>query len=140
MAEMALWAVAGGFALASYSMAKRLGLLDAVPRDPQARVAHYSSAALSVVKDQLIGSELEDWELERVSYVKAGQRSCLWVEEGALHCRHGDRTETFPVGDKGHLAFSLEGEDMSVKIYAAESSGAERTSHASVRVRLRKSA
>jgi hypothetical protein len=139
MAEVSLWAAAGGVALFSFGMAKKLGLLDPVPRDPVARVAHYSSNVLSVVKDQLIGAELESWEAHRVAYSREGKRGSIWVENGVVHCRLGDGLEVFPIGDQGSLTFAWEGGQMSIEIHTAESDGAERTSTVSVRM-LQKSA
>jgi hypothetical protein len=120
-------------------MAKRLGLLDPVPRDPTARVAHFSSNVLCVVKDQLIGAELESWETRRVDYFRGGKRGAIWVDGGVVWCRLGDGQESFPLGDRGSLTFAWEGNEMSVTIHTAESGGAERTSNVSVRM-LQKSA
>lgn len=139
MAEVYLWAAAGGFALLGYGMAKRLGLLDDVPRDPKARVASYASGVLLVLKDQLIGSQVLAWDSGRVEYLHKGANCALWVESGALHCQQGPLKESFPVGDSGRLTFELVGEEMSVEILAAEAGGAEHTARVSVRV-LAKSA
>lgn len=134
MAEMYLWAAAGGFALIGYGMAKRLGLLDEVPRDPKARVASYASGVLLVIKDQLIGSQVLEWEKGRVEYLHKGASCALWVENGSLHCRQGPVEELFPLGDRGELTFQLIDEEMSVQIFAAETDGAEHTAHVSVRM------
>ncbi len=135
MAEIYLWAAASGFALVSYTLSKRLGLLDPVPRDPKARVAAYSSAALSVIKDQLIGSDLQEWESAKVRYLKNGQPAQLWVENGALFCRGNHGQESFPIGDLGTLDFHYDQEQMHIKILAAETGGAEHSSQVSLRMR-----
>ena len=140
MAEMFLWAAAGGFALFGYTTARRLGLLDHVPRDPKARVAAYSSGILMVLKDQLIGSQVTHWEDQRVEYIKRGAASALWVEDGAVHCLYGKEQESFPIGDRGHLAIAMQGDEMLVKIFAAESGGAEHDTQVSIRVLLPRSA
>ena len=137
MAEMYLWAAAGGFCLFTFGMAKRLGLLDEVPRDPKARVASYASAVLMVLKDQLIGSQVESWEPDRVEYLKKGATGALWVENGAVHCRHGKDQESFPIGDQGRLLFALNGDEMSVEIHSAETGGAQHTAQVSIRVLLK---
>lgn len=134
MAEVYIWAAAGGFCLFGYSMAKRLGLLDEVPRDPKARVAAYSSAVLMVVKDQLVGSQLKAWQVDRVEYIHKGAPGAIWVEDGALQCRQGKHQEAFPLGDLGRLAFSLKDNEMSVEILAAETDGAEHSSQVSIRM------
>lgn len=137
MAEVYLWAAAGGFALLSYGMAKRLGLLDEVPRDPKARVASYASGVLLVIKDQLIGSQVVSWDSGRVDYLHKGATCALWVENGALHCKQGPVQESFPVGDRGGLTFQLVGEEMSIEILTAETGGAEHTAQISVRMLTR---
>jgi hypothetical protein len=134
MAEVYIWAAAGGFCLFGYGMARRLGLLDEVPRDPKARVASYASAVLMVVKDQLIASQIQTWSPDRVEYVKKGANGALWVENGALQCRYGKEQESFPVGDRGRLSFSLDGDEMSIEIFTAETGGAEHTARVSVRM------
>lgn len=115
-------------------MAKRLGLLDEVPRDPKARVASYASAVLVVVKDQLVGSRIASWQNDRVEYIHRGARGEMWVEDGALQCRHGKEQGSFPIGDLGRLTFSLQGEEMSIEIVAAETGGAEHSSQLSIRM------
>jgi hypothetical protein len=134
MAELYIWAAAGTFALVGYGTARKLGLFDEVPRDPKARVAGYASVALSVVKEQLIGSSLESWSEQRVEYVQRGARSCLWVEDGALCFRSGPSQESFPLGDLGRLSFALSGDEMSIEIVTAETGGAEHSSQLTVRV------
>jgi hypothetical protein len=134
MAELYLWATAGTFALVGIGMARHLGLLDEVPRDPKARVAGYSSAVLMVLKDQLIGSQLESWNEHRVEYIRKGAASSLWVEDGALICRQGQEQLLYPVGDLGKLAFSFSGDEMSIQIRTAESGGAEHSTQVTVRM------
>lgn len=134
MAEVYMWAAAGGFALFGYTMAKRLGLLDEVPRDPKARVASYSSNVLMVVKDQLFGAQLLSLTSERVDYIHKGARSSLWVENGALQCLYGKEQESFPVGDLGKLVFTLIGDEVSVQIVTSETDGAEHSTQVHVRV------
>lgn len=139
MAEVYIWAAAGTFALVGFGMAKRLGLLDEVPRDPKARVAGYAAGALAVIKDQLIGSQIQTWSEQRVEYVKKGTPSVLWVENGSLFCRQGFEQESFPLGDLGSLSFALSGDEMQIEISTAETGGARHTAQVSVPI-LSKSA
>lgn len=134
MAEIYLWAAASGFALVGYTLSKRLGLLDPVPRDPKARVAAYSSAALCLLKDQLVGSDLDSWDPSKVSYFKNNQPGQLWVERGALHCQGAHGQECFPIGDRGTVEFSYRQEQLHVSILAAETGGAEHSSQISLRL------
>ena len=134
MAEMLAWAAAGAFCLVGYGMGHRLGLFDEVPRDPKARVASYSSAVMLVFKDQLFSAHLEAWSPQSIQYVKENKTGLLWVENGALHCRHGAEKGSFPIGDLGNLRFSLDGHDLSMEIFAAETNGAEHSAQISVRV------
>ncbi len=135
MAEIYIWAAASGFALVGYTMSKRLGLLDEVPRDPKARVAAYSSSALGALKEQLIGSELQSWEPSKISYLKNGTPGNFWVENGALHCKSSRGEESHPIGDLGTLSFSYIDEELLVTILAAETDGAEHSSQVTLRMR-----
>ena len=134
MAELFLWAAAGSFALVGYTLAKRLGLLDPVPRDPKARVEAYSWAAVSVIKDQLLGSDLQHCESARVSYLKDGLPGELWFESGALFCKGQHGQESFPIGDLGDLDFSYSEQQIHVKIRTAETAGAEHSTQISLRM------
>ena len=134
MAEIYIWAAASGFALVGYTMSKRLGLLDDVPRDPKARVAAYSSAALSALKEQLIGSDLQAWEATKVSYLKNGKPGVFWVENGELHCQGSRGDESYPIGDRGTLQFSYANDELLVEIFTAETDGAEHSSQVTLRM------
>ena len=118
--------------LLAYLSMKRLGLLDPVPRDPKARVASYTSAVLSLLKDRLIQSQLQTCEPERVHYVKGPASGAIWMAGGEVHFQSGANETTLPLGDKGELTFELQGRELSVTITAAESDGA----HHSVQVSL----
>lgn len=120
------------FVILAYVMTRKLGLLDAVPRDPQARVASYTSSVLSLLKDQLIHSRLEKWEAGRVTYMKGKAEASIWVEDGEVHFQQGEQQSTLPLGDKGKLTFELVGSALSVTIVAAESSGAEHSTEVSL--------
>lgn len=125
MAEVYLWAAAGGFCLFGYGMARRLGLLDEVPRDPKARVASFASEALLLVKEQLIGAQILECAPDRVVYIQRGAKSLLWNEPGLLQCEEGKVRRSVPLGDQGKLEFSWQNEEILVTILTAESEGAE---------------
>ena len=118
--------------LLSYLGMKRLGLLDPVPRDPKARVASYTSAVLSMLKDRLIHSRLEACQPQRVDFVKGPASGTIWMADGEVHLQSGTNKTSLPLGDKGELAFDLQGGELSVTITAAESDG----DHHSVQVSL----
>lgn len=114
------------FVIFAYVTTRRLGLLDPVPRDPKARVASYTSSVMSLLKDQLIGSEVRQWAPERVCFVKGAREGAIWVEQGQVHFQQGQSQSELPLGDKGHLTFDVRGSEISIAIVAAEEdSGAE---------------
>ena len=118
--------------LLAYLAMKRLGLPDPVPRDPKARVASYTSAVLSLLKERLIHSRLQACEPQRVEFVKGPASGAIWLAGGEVHVQSGGNETTLPLGDKGELTFDLQGRELSVTITAAESNGA----HHSVQVSL----
>lgn len=108
------------FVIFAYITTRRLGLLDPVPRDPKARVASYTSSVMSLLKDQLIGSEVREWTPHRISFTKGAKEGSIWVEQGQVHFQQGPDQSELPLGDKGDLTFDVRGSELSVAILASE--------------------
>lgn len=135
MAEFFLWAAAAGVGAITYYGAKKSGMFDEVPREPEARLTHFNSEVIGLLKRELVGAPLESVTAQRVEYRSGERTNAIWFEAGQIHCTCDSATPPYPLGALGQAHFSLEKDQLSILLVSCEQEGLEHRSELTLGVR-----
>lgn len=114
-----IWVAIPMFLLITWIQGRRMGLHDAVPRDPMTRVKSYASEVLTLLKDELSGQGVELVEERRVQFTGGEVR----VEGDQVVVLRPGLQRQLPLGDAGRVSFQRRGSQLLACVTAGETGG-----------------
>jgi len=119
-----VYLMSGLLAYYAYCEAKRLGLLEEMPYDDEARERLRAGQLLVLLKSQLSQVELIEWQTDRLIYRRRGEKCRLWVHQHNLYFEghQGGEELLHQLGRGGQLRFRRDGSQLAIEVSSCDES------------------